>query len=168
MSRPSTWHSEFCLAFETSSPWGSVALGRGPELIDARRFSAPMRHAVEFLGTVEAMCRTYDVSPAAVSRIYVSSGPGSFTGLRIGITAARMIAFARRVASGADVHLVAVPTLSVIAHNALHSIDPPRHVAVILDAKRSRVYAARFVRNGDTYVAEREAAEVEPTGFLAS
>ena len=168
MSHSSHPGTDFALAFETSGVWGSVALGRGTELIDVRTLSAPMRHSVEFLATVEGICRTYDVAPSAIRCVYVSCGPGSFTGLRIGVTAARMIALSSHMTSGTAVGLVPVPTLDVIAQNAFRFSEPPKHLVVILDAKRGRVYAAAFARHGDGYVAQTDPAEVDPVVFLAS
>src|SRR3972149_226432 len=144
---------EYGLAFETSCAVGSVAVGRGAEVLGARTLSRPKAHAVEFLPTVKALCEVHGVEPPSIQRVYVSAGPGSFTGLRIGVTAARMIAL------GVDARVVAVPTLEVIAQNALDTNPPPLHVAVVLDAKRSRVYAAAFVREGGAYVGTTDAIE---------
>lgn len=161
MSGTATSPTGFALAFETSSVWGSVVLGRGGEIVGTRTFSAPRRHAVEFISIIDVLCRAGSVEPAAVEHVYVSAGPGSFTGLRIGITAARTIA----LATGARV--VAVPSLEVVAQNAAQAPVPPEHVAVILDAKRRRVYAATFAHLGEKYVPVTEPAEVDPAEFLA-
>lgn len=152
----------FALAFETSSALGSIALGRGGEVLAVRTFSGPRMHAVDFLPTLDALCRAHSVEPGAVAQVYVSAGPGSFTGLRIGITVARMIA----LAGGARV--VAVPTLEVIAQNALKAAELPEQVAVMLDAKRGRVYAAAFVCVDGALVPTCDPAEVEPGSFLAN
>jgi len=149
------------LAFETSSALGGVALGRGDEVLEARELTGRRRHAVELLPAVDALCKAHAVDPSSVRRIFVSSGPGSFTGLRIGITAARMIG----LASGTS--LIAVPTLEVIAQNALEAQMPPNRVVVILDAKRGRVYTAAFVRRNDRYVAVTAPVETDPARFLA-
>ncbi|MGD2110487.1 MAG: tRNA (adenosine(37)-N6)-threonylcarbamoyltransferase complex dimerization subunit type 1 TsaB [Phycisphaerae bacterium] len=152
------------LAFETSSALGEVALGLGDKVREVRSLGGPRRHAVEFLPTIDALCRAHGVSPGDVSTVFVSSGPGSFTGLRIGVTAARILAFAH------GGRLVAVPTLEVIAQNALRAAgrgSPPSRVAVVLDAKRRRVYAAAFVLRGDRYVAVSQPVEAEPARFLA-
>jgi tRNA threonylcarbamoyladenosine biosynthesis protein TsaB len=169
----------YALAFETSCAVGSVALGRGAEVLEMRKFGAPRAHAVEFLPTIDAMCRRHKVRPGQVGRVYVSSGPGSFTGLRIGVTAARMFALAH------GTKLVAVPTLEATAQNAAQHPTPTEEVAVVLDAKRRRVYAAAFRREdiplrskSDVgaeeglprlrYVATCEPAEVDPAEFLAT
>ncbi len=155
----------FALAFETSSPLGSVALGRGGDVLDTRTFTAPLRHAIEFLPTIEALCRTFNVRRIGV--VHVSIGPGSFTGLRIGVAAARTLALAAVRSGNPPVRLVPVPTLNVIAQNALDVSEPPPLVAVMLDAKRRRVYAARFVRKGRAYAAASETSEQDPAAFLS-
>lgn len=157
---------DYALALETSSAHGSVAIGRGGDVLEARTFSAPMRHAIEFLPTIDALCRTYDVQPAQVAAIHVSIGPGSFTGLRIGVTAARTIALAAARTNRPPIRCTAVPTLEVIAQNALQIPEPAQHVAVLIDAKRSRTYAALFTLNDKAYVPCTDPAEVDPIAFL--
>jgi tRNA threonylcarbamoyladenosine biosynthesis protein TsaB len=163
----------YALAFETSSAVGSVALGRGAEVLETRTLSRPKAHAQSaarpvslvatwFLPTIKALCEAHQVEPTHIERVYVSAGPGSFTGLRMGVTAARMIAL------GVGARVVGVPTLEVIAQNALDADPPPSRVAVILDAKRSRVYTAVFVRQGGAYIAMSEAIEADPFAFLSA
>jgi len=130
--------STICLALETSGRLGSVALGRGDAVLEVAAFSAARRHAVELLPTVQRLCRKQGVRPEQIDEVYVSGGPGSFTGLRIGIT------FAKTVALDGHARVVRVPTLDAIAQNVLAVDEPPAHLAVVLDAKRGRVYAAAF------------------------
>jgi len=150
------------LALETSGAWGSVALGLGGEVRATRSLTAPRLYAAEFLPTIRDLCAESSVSPDEIRSVFISSGPGSFTGLRIGVTAARFIAMAN------DARLVAVPTLEVIAQNALRTESPPDDVAVVLDAKRGHVYAAWFQRAGELMVPRTAAAEVDPLVFLNS
>lgn len=163
MNEPSSEH-RFCLAVETSGRIGSVALGRGDTMLEAAVFSAGRRHAVELLPTIDALCRRHNVRPGDIDEVYVSGGPGSFTGLRIGIT------FAKTLALGGRTCLVRVPTLDVIAQNALSMDDPPSHLAVVLDAKRGRVYAAGYElasSAGSDYRRISEPAEIAAGDFLA-
>ena len=153
--------STHALAFETSSSVVSVALGRGGVVLETRAFRGPRMHASDFLPTLDALCDAHLVRPDDIGRVYVSEGPGSFTGLRIGITAARMIALSNPVG------IVGVPSLAVVAQNALEVPEPPKRAAVILDAKRDRVFACAFVLSGDAYVPVSVPAEVEPREFLA-
>jgi tRNA threonylcarbamoyladenosine biosynthesis protein TsaB len=150
------------LAVETSGRIGSVALGIGPAVLETRTFSTPLRHAAELLPTVDRLCQDRDVKPDAIEEVYVSGGPGSFTGLRIGVTFARALA----LACGAKV--VRVPTLKVIAQNALEAPPPPTTLAVVLDAKRRRVFAAPFALDSGAYAPTREPAELDPDVFFAT
>jgi tRNA threonylcarbamoyladenosine biosynthesis protein TsaB len=161
MGEKSASEPAYALALETSGPLGSAALGRGGDILETRLLAEPRTHARDFLPSIDALCRAHSVRPEMVRRVYVSAGPGSFTGLRIGITAARMIALA------GGVQVVAVPTLEVIAQNALGAAEPPEQVAVILDAKRGRTYAALFARSVDGYAATGNPAEVDPRDFLS-
>ena len=139
----------YSLAIETSSRRGSVALGRGDEMIETADLGEQRRHAVELLPAVDAMCRRNSVRPADLGEVYVSVGPGSFTGLRIGVTTAKTLGLAL------GCHLVAVPTLDAVVLNA-----PPEHalVAVMLNAKAGRCYTGLYERRGDGW-----AALIEPT-----
>ncbi len=140
-TEPDAQH-DLLLAIETSGRLGSVALGRGGGLLEERPFSVALSHARELLPTIRELCRDHAAAPAQITCVCVSAGPGSFTGLRVGVTCARMLALATGAAT------VAVPTLDVIAQNALRAARPPRHVAVLLDAKRKRVFAAAFRLDG--------------------
>ncbi len=162
MSPARDFESRYALALETSGVHGGLALGRAARIIGTCRFHGPRKHATHFLPAIQALCRTHSVDPADVGLVLVSIGPGSFTGLRIGVTAARMLALAN------EATVVGVPTLEVIAQRAAEALNPPERVVVILDAKRQRVYAATFQRSDTRYLPESSPAEVEPAAFLAT
>jgi tRNA threonylcarbamoyladenosine biosynthesis protein TsaB len=128
----------YALALETSSFYGAIAVGRGEEVLAARRLDRARQHATDLLPAIAEMCAGLGVAPADLAAVYVSQGPGSFTGLRIGITIARTLALAH----GALIR--GVPTLEVIAQNAREAATPPARVVVITDAKRGNVYSAVF------------------------
>jgi tRNA threonylcarbamoyladenosine biosynthesis protein TsaB len=100
------------------------------------------------------------IAPGRIAQVYVSQGPGSFTGLRLGVTVARMIGWVNRA------KLVGVSTLEAIAQNALDLKDPPGRVVVVLDARRRNVYASAFALNGRRYEPLGEPADVNPGEFL--
>ncbi len=87
-------------------------------------------------------------SPREIGQLFVSIGPGSFTGLRIGVTLAKTFAFA----TGARV--VAVPSLDVLVRNVP---DEWRHAIVLLDAKRGQIFAARYANQEGRFVEEEPA-----------
>jgi tRNA threonylcarbamoyladenosine biosynthesis protein TsaB len=129
------------LAIETSGRTGAVALAEDGRVIAADAFPHGLKHAAELVPMTDRLCRARGWSPRDVEEIYVSVGPGSFTGLRVGITVAKALAFA----TGAKV--VAVPTIDVLARNAPAGA---RHVVIVLDAKRGQTFTARLARTGST------------------
>jgi tRNA threonylcarbamoyladenosine biosynthesis protein TsaB len=133
------------LALETSSRIGSIALALGPKLLAQTTFTAPMRHSAEIFGAITALMDRFDLNPKQLHHIYVSIGPGSFTGLRISVTIAKAMHIAN------PVRIVPVDTLDVIAANA-HSEDqthPIDRIATILDAKRNQFYIAAYKREAN-------------------
>lgn len=139
---------------------GRVALAQGGDLKHTAQFQADRNHAVELLPTIDALCRRLNWGANDLQQIYISIGPGSFTGLRIAVTLARTLA----LSTGA--RIVAVPTLQVIAQNGLRVEPPPQYVAALLDAKRKQVYAAAFELQTGRYVQTVEPCVVDPVEFL--
>jgi len=148
------------LALETSSNQGSIALGRAGVIEEARTFGAPRDHSASLMTAVDALCRDHGVAPDDLASVFVSIGPGSFTGLRVGLAVGKMLA----LAVGAVVR--GVPTMDVIARNALETPSPPDRAAVLIDAGRGRVFAVAYERRGEQYVADGEPKEIEAAAFL--
>jgi len=96
--------------------------------------------------------------PGELDEVYISAGPGSFTGLRIAITVAKTLALA------CGVRLVAVPSLAVIAANAPHAAA---NVGVVLDAKREQVFAGLFERQTSGLVSMLDACLIDPRRFVS-
>lgn len=143
----------FSLALETSGRVGSVALAKdGGVVIAERSYPHGLQHASALVPMVDQLCREYALTPADLSEIYVSIGPGSFTGLRVGVTLAKSLAFA----TGAQ--LVAVPSVRVLAENAPADAT---QVAIVLDAKRGQIFTATFDRSSNGAWVERQPARVD-------
>ena len=87
-----TMSETITIAIETSCRTGGVAIGKGAKLLKSVAFDTPGRHASELISQLDAMMRSVRIAPAEVDEVYVSAGPGSFTGLRVGITVARTLA----------------------------------------------------------------------------
>jgi tRNA threonylcarbamoyladenosine biosynthesis protein TsaB len=146
------------LAIETSGRHGSVAVARGPELLAQRELPATMRHAVELMPAVRDLTQAQGWKANQIDHLYLSLGPGSFTGLRIAV------AIARALHQATGCKLIGVPSLDVIAENA-----PPEFQIVlpILDAKRAQVFAARYERDpAGTLHRTAAPALVDPAAFL--
>jgi tRNA threonylcarbamoyladenosine biosynthesis protein TsaB len=139
------------LAIETSGRVGSVALAHDGRVLVEAQFPHGLKHAAEIVPTIDRLCREQGWRPVDIEAVYVSVGPGSFTGLRIGITLAKTLAFAR------GVKLVAVPSVRVLVENAPADA---RHAVIVLDAKREQIFTARFEKTKGAWV-EREPARVD-------
>ncbi len=139
------------LAIETSGRVGSIALGERGEIVAQEDFPHGLKHAAEIIPIIDRLCRSKNWGPTDLEQLYVSAGPGSFTGLRIGITLAKTLAFAT------GVKLVAVPTVRALAENAPAEVN---QLVIVLDAKRNQIFTARFERIADHWV-EREPAHLD-------
>lgn len=148
------------LCIETSGRRGSAAIAVGPRLIEERGFATDAEHARDLLPIIDHLCRAHGWSPRDIEHCYLSIGPGSFTGLRVAVT------FARHLALATDCRICAVPTLDVIAQNALELSGPPPLVAPILDARRRQVFTAAYEWR-DRYEATGEPRMTAPEAFLA-
>jgi tRNA threonylcarbamoyladenosine biosynthesis protein TsaB len=128
------------LAIETSGRLGSVALleieGDRKIVAAERRTPDGERTARSLLPTIRQLLREHAWRPAEVNLVCVTTGPGSFTGLRIGVVAAKTFAYA----TGA--RLVGVHTLAAIAAG----VDPrgPEQLWTVLDAQRQELFVASF------------------------
>lgn len=144
------------IAIETSGRVGSIATVINGQVLEEREFAHGLQHASQIVAIMDDLCRRQGWKPADVQELYVSAGPGSFTGLRIGITLAKTFA----MATGA--RIVATPTTRVLAENAP---DQARHVVIVLDAKREQIFTARFERvrsdDGEAKWVQREPAHLD-------
>lgn len=127
------------LAIETSGRVGSVALVEDGRAVAAERVSHGLKHAAGVVPIIDRLCTQRGWRPEDVDEIYVSAGPGSFTGLRVGVTVAKTLAFA----TGARV--VAVSTVEVLARNAPAGWE---NLILVLDAKRGQIFTASFENRG--------------------
>jgi tRNA threonylcarbamoyladenosine biosynthesis protein TsaB len=139
------------LAIETSSRIGSVAIVEDGRVVAEDEFPHGLQHAAQLVVRIDQLCKARGCSPANLQELYVSVGPGSFTGLRIGITLAKTLAFA----TGAKI--VTVPTVEVLAQNAPTDAT---ELLIVLDAKRGQIFTARLAREREGWV-EREPAHLD-------
>jgi tRNA threonylcarbamoyladenosine biosynthesis protein TsaB len=153
------------LAIETATPHGSVALVSGNALL-AEAALPPGRQASEtILGAVERLLRDTGSRTDGATHVAVSAGPGSFTGLRVGMAAAKGFCFGWRVP------IVPVPTLHALA---LRFPSGGKTLCPVLDARKRQVYAALFRWEGgacrrlspDMAIAPAELAGKLPDGTV--
>ncbi|MCX7387227.1 MAG: tRNA (adenosine(37)-N6)-threonylcarbamoyltransferase complex dimerization subunit type 1 TsaB [Planctomycetales bacterium] len=129
------------LAIETSGTQGSVAIFDGPTLRFERILGATgTRHAQTLPAEVAHVLAQCELQPHQIQAVAVSIGPGSFTGLRVGLTFAKTFAWLN------DARLVAVDTLRAITQQV-----PPdlQYVTAIVDAQRTEFFAATYCWNAE-------------------
>ena len=128
------------LAIETSGRIGSVALAEDGNTLAESTFPHGLQHAARMIPAIDALCRRLHWTSTDLREIYVSAGPGSFTGLRIGITLAKTLSLATRAS------LVAVPSVRVLVENAP---SDAANAIIVLDAKRDQIFTASFTRSAN-------------------
>lgn len=123
------------LAIDSSTPRVAVAIGEAGRVRAEVGLVGRRRHAEQLAPAVAYLCEQTRVEFNQLAAVAVGVGPGLFTGLRVGVTTAKIIAQALRIP------VVAVPSLDLVAFPLRHS---RRLLAVVLDARRHEVYSARY------------------------
>ena len=128
------------LTIETSTSVCSAALCRGDEVLDYRVSQGEANHARLLAVYIDELLRSKGMGKGDVDAVAVSSGPGSYTGLRIGVSTAKGLAY------GWGVPLVNVPTLEVLSAVCLQRMRIPEDALLcpMLDARRMEVYTALY------------------------
>ena len=123
------------LAFETSAKAASVALMDGKKLLGESYQNTGLTHSQTLLQMAEDLLKTCGYAPNQVEAVAVAAGPGSFTGVRIGVAAAKGFAW------GGQLPCCGVSTLEAMALNlGVHG----GYVLPVMDARRNQVYTATF------------------------
>lgn len=130
------------LALESSAKAASVALCRDEVLVAQSQQCSGLTHSCTLLPMAEQMLKNTDTKLADVDAIAVARGPGSFTGVRIGVSTAKGLAW------GAQKPAVGVSTLAAMAYNGVAAGEGAL-VCAAMDARRSQIYNALFeIRGG--------------------
>lgn len=145
------------LSVETSTLLGGAAVMDENGLIAERRLNVKTTHSERLMKGIEDMVRDSLIELSDIDVLSVSIGPGSFTGLRIGLSAVKGIAFV----TGKPV--VAVPSLEAFAWNFPFSALP---VCIMLDARKKEVYSALFRWREGNFERLMTEASVKPEGLL--
>lgn len=154
------------LAIETSDRFGALALeidgARGPE----RRLATPMAHGRDLASAIHALLADGGLTPQQVDLVAVDTGPGSFTGLRVGAMAAKVFAcFAGKP-------LIGIGSMRLLIENLPADVNRPASPLVV--ARQGMIYATVFEpahgqwirRSVDTVVAPRNLPGVLPPGSI--
>ena len=132
-----------CLAIDTTSPRGSLALADGDHILASRLVETSDGFAGILFGEIESLLSESRIALPDVDVYAAASGPGSFTGVRIGLTAVKSLA---------EAHGKQVVPLSNL--RALAFAAPADRVAPVLDARRGEVYAALFNSSREALIPE--------------
>lgn len=132
------------IGIETSGTVGSVALVDGEgRVLGEETFEKGLRHGQALVPALERVLARAGVEKRAIDAVAVGIGPGSYTGLRVGIAAARSVAYAL------EKPLLGVPSFDAIAAALPPEIHAGRaSVVVAEDARRDHVYVGRYVAEG--------------------
>ena len=125
------------LAIESSAKAASIALVEDSRLIAQNMQHAGLTHSKTLLPMTHSLLRDLGLTIQDIDQIAVAHGPGSFTGIRIGL------ATAKGLAMGADKPLIGVSSLEAMAHQAKH-MGEGITICPVMDARREQVYNALF------------------------
>lgn len=129
------------IAIDASGIAGSVAYMKDSQLVGEYYICHKLTHSETIMPMLEDLKKLVDINLEEVDAIAVTSGPGSFTGLRIGVATAKAMALAL------DVPIIGVPTLDVMAHNIAYTDSL---ICPIMDARRNQVYTSIYKWNEET------------------
>ena len=138
---------EKIILIETSTALCSVALAENGAIVDYRESSAPKAHASLTAVFIQEMLEGRGLTVADCDAVCVSMGPGSYTGLRVGVSTAKGLCF------GARKPLIAVGTLDTLVAQAAEASSNDaagpdyKYIVPMIDARRMEVYTATFVRH---------------------
>lgn len=150
------------LLLETATPVCSVALSRDGQLISSREVNEANVHASKLTLFIEAVMKEARVKYRDLNAVAVSKGPGSYTGLRIGVSTAKGLCFAL------GIPLIAVDTLEAMATGYLQSAAEEKdglRLCPMIDARRMEVYMAVF--SADLDILEPVQARILDEGTFA-
>lgn len=150
----------FLIGIETSGLTGSVAIARDEKCLDCRSLDQPgRRHAQSLVLEIQQMLAASGITPRQVDAVAVSRGPGSFTGLRVGLVCAKTFAYAT------GCRYVAVDTFATVAMNCPADIHD---LWIAEDAQRGELIVGRYLRSGDGWRLANPVCIVDAESWLAN
>jgi tRNA threonylcarbamoyladenosine biosynthesis protein TsaB len=148
------------LLLETSGSSGIVALGFGTTIVAHRVLEIAKRHVSDMAPAIAEMLKECGWEAKNLDAIATGIGPGSYTGLRIGLMSARTLA----MMTGS--RLLGISTFEILAQHCLEAGHAK--VEIIADAQQDKIYAQRFENNNSQLVSESELKIVSTAEWLAN
>ncbi|MBI2846712.1 MAG: tRNA (adenosine(37)-N6)-threonylcarbamoyltransferase complex dimerization subunit type 1 TsaB [Chloroflexi bacterium] len=128
------------LAVDTSTEYASIALSQGGKVLSELTWRCGQSHTVELMPSVLHLMEMAKANVRDIDAVFVARGPGSFNGLRVGISTAKGLVFSL------EIPIIGVGTLEALAYQHIFAGLP---VCAILEAGRGEVAAAVFQRQKD-------------------
>ncbi|MBC1475540.1 tRNA (adenosine(37)-N6)-threonylcarbamoyltransferase complex dimerization subunit type 1 TsaB [Listeria grandensis] len=139
------------LGMDTSNDTLGVSLWRDQSVIGEIVTNLKKNHSIRLLPAIAELMKVCDLTPQDLDKIAVAQGPGSYTGLRIGVTVAKTMAWDLKIP------LVGVSSLALMAQNG-RFFDGL--VVPVMDARRGNVYAGIYEANGETVIVKQADAHL--------
>ncbi len=128
----------YILHIETSTQICSLAISHEKELVGSLDLAEGMNHTALLAPAIDRLLKSTSLRPKDLAAISVSSGPGSYTGLRVGSSTAKAMAYSLHIP------ILAIPTLLSLAKAALDRHPGVPFIMPMMDARRNEVYTALF------------------------
>ena len=128
------------LCIETSGPVCSVAISTNGKTVAQAEVTEAFQHAAVLLPNIDDLLRTAEIERSSLDAIAVSAGPGSYTGLRIGVSTAKGLCYSL------DKPLIGLSTLKVLAHKIADEVDFDEgdFLCPMIDARRNEVFLSVY------------------------
>lgn len=123
------------LAIDTSNQTLAVAVVDGQEVLGQSQTMAIKNHSTELMPAIDGLMQAVGMAPKELEQIVVAKGPGSYTGLRIGVTTAKTLA------QTLNIPLIGVSSLKAVAANC---VGVSQVIVPLFDARRQNVYAGAY------------------------
>ncbi len=143
------------LGIETSGDTSSVALWEGGEMVSEEIFASRRTICQVLVGHILSVVGTETIAAAQLDSIAVSSGPASFTGLRVGVTTAKTIAYC------CQIPVVGIST--PLAWAAEAQAEPGAMIVVLQPARRHRLYLTTFLQTEEAHPKQQDETKVVDT-----
>ncbi|KAF1296782.1 tRNA N6-adenosine(37)-N6-threonylcarbamoyltransferase complex dimerization subunit TsaB [Enterococcus sp. JM4C] len=145
------------LAIDTSNQTLALGLLEDGRVLGQIQTTVKKNHSVTLMPALDSLVQSVGKKPSDIDRIVVAQGPGSYTGLRIGVTTAKTLAYTLKK------ELVGLSSLATIAANCLNQ---PGRIVPLFDARRRNVYAGIYQWEEDQLVCVQQDSHLSITHLL--
>ena len=145
------------LGIETSSVVASVAITNDNILLGETTINHPKKHSQKLMPIIKNLFSSLNMNINDIDLIAVSNGPGSFTGIRIGLTTAKALAHM------SEIPIVTISTLDSLAVNNIKNVS---HIVSIIDARRKNVFVKNYTIGNNTIISSSEPSMIIIDDYL--